>query len=99
MLKHTTPWAIRSRPWADIKRRERSCREALRLNPPYPEAHTNLGNALRFLGRVDEAEISVREALRLKPHNPVVYNNLGNVLIHQGKLVEAAGRLWRCLRP
>jgi predicted O-linked N-acetylglucosamine transferase (SPINDLY family) len=73
----------------------------LRLNPHYPEAHTNLGNALRFLGRVDAAEISFREALRLKPHNPVAYNNLGNVLIDQGKLMEAADAFGRAsaLRP
>jgi tetratricopeptide (TPR) repeat protein len=41
---------------------ETSYREALRLRPNYPEAHNDLGNALRALGRVAEAERSYREA-------------------------------------
>jgi protein O-GlcNAc transferase len=73
----------------------------LRLNANYVEAHNNLGNALGFLGRVEEAEICLREALRLRPSYSIAYNNLGNVLIRQARLVEAAEAFQRAaaLRP
>src|SRR5579863_5808101 len=69
---------------------EASCREALRLQPDYPEAHNNLGNALLDLGRPVEAEASYREALRLQPAFPEARNNLGTALLDLGRPAEAA---------
>ena len=68
---------------------EASCREALRLQPDYTEAHVNLGNALLDLGRPVEAEASYREALRLRPNYPEAHNNLGNALLDLGRAAEA----------
>ena len=36
---------------------EASCRQALTLEPGYPEGHNNLGNALKDQGRLEEAEV------------------------------------------
>ena len=47
--------------------------------PDSPEIHYNLANALRDLGRLNDAVASYRQALRLKPEHLKAYNNLGNV--------------------
>ena len=60
-------------------------REALRLKPDYPEAHANLGNALKDQGKLDEAITECREALRLKPDYAEAHYNLGNALSQPGK--------------
>jgi serine/threonine-protein kinase len=65
-------------------------REALRLKPNFPEAHSNLGAALSDQGKYAEAEAEYREGLRLRPNYPEAHNNLGNALAAQGKLREAA---------
>ena len=57
----------------------------MRLRPALVSAHSNLGNALRSLGRADEAEKCLREALRLKPDYAEAHNNLGIVLVQLGR--------------
>ncbi len=42
-------------------------RTALALKPDYAEAHNNLGNALKDLGRLEEAVATYHKALALKP--------------------------------
>ena len=48
----------------------------MELKPDYHEAHNNLGNALRYLGRFAEAEASYRRALELKRDFHMAHNNL-----------------------
>jgi tetratricopeptide (TPR) repeat protein len=43
------------------------CEEALRLSPGYVAAHLNCANALKALGRDDDAARHVEEARRLAP--------------------------------
>jgi len=64
-------------------------REAIRIEPDYPEACDNLGNALHIKGRTDEAISEFREAIRLKPDYAEAHNNLGAALCDTGKIDEA----------
>jgi hypothetical protein len=71
----------------------RSFKYAIQLEPNFPDAFNNLGNALREvsdpppplsfseprlqIGNLDEAIQCYRSSLRLKPDHPHAYNNLG----------------------
>ena len=73
----------------------------LELNPDFPEAHLNLGNALEEQGQFDAAVACFRRARALDPNIPEAHNNLGNVLQMQGRLKEAVAcfRSALSLRP
>ena len=64
-------------------------RRAVALLPTLPEAHNNLGNVLRSLGRESEAAACFRQALALRPAYPEALNNLGTVLQDLGQPEEA----------
>ena len=53
------------------------------------EAHSNLGLALKGLGKLKEAVASYHKALALKPDYAKAHNNLGNVLRELGRLEDA----------
>ena len=57
-----------------------SYHKALASKPDYVEAHYNLGNVLKNLGKPEEAIASYRKALALKPDYAEAHNNLGNML-------------------
>jgi protein O-mannosyl-transferase len=63
--------------------------EALRLQPAYPEAHNNLGNALLASGRATEAVAHYEEAIRLRPGFGEARSNLANALLQAGRAPEA----------
>lgn len=63
---------------------------AASLLPGDAEVHSNLGHALKALGRLDDAAASYRRALEVKPDLAEVHNNLGNILKAQGTLDDAA---------
>ena len=46
------------------------------MKPDYAEAHNNLGNTLKELGRLAEAEVSYKQAIVLKPDLATAYWNL-----------------------
>jgi len=60
------------------------------LKPGFAEAHSNLGNTLKELGRLDEALASYNQAIALKPDYAEAHSNLGNTLQELGRLDEAA---------
>jgi tetratricopeptide (TPR) repeat protein len=67
-------------------------REALRLNPDFPEGHNSLGNALTAAGRATEAIAELTAAVRIAPRYAEAYSNLGNALARNGQWQEAIGR-------
>jgi predicted O-linked N-acetylglucosamine transferase (SPINDLY family) len=66
-----------------------SFQEALRQNPDFAEAHTNLGNALHDKGQLDEAIACYERVVQLRPASAEAYTNLGGALRERSKLDEA----------
>jgi len=66
--------------------------------PNDAEAHSNMGNTLLDMGRLDEAEASYRRALKIKPDFAEAHSNLGNILKELGRLDEAVTSYQRALR-
>ena len=64
-------------------------REALRIDPDFPEALSNLGATLANLGRLDEAIGEFRRLLSLRPDYAEAHNNLGVALGRAGRKAEA----------
>jgi tetratricopeptide (TPR) repeat protein len=62
---------------------------AAQLAPQDAEAHNNLGNTFKKLGRLDETEASYTQAIVLKADYVEAHCNLGNILQELGRLKEA----------
>ena len=71
--------------------------KAAELLPDDAQAHSNLGNALRDLGRLDDAVASYRRALAIKPDYAEAHGNLGIVLQDLGRLDDAVASYRRAL--
>jgi len=71
---------------------------AAMLLPDDAEAHSNLGNALRDLGRFDAAVASYRRALEINPRYAEAHSNLGNALRDLGQLDAAVASYRRALQ-
>ena len=72
-------------------------RNTVSLLPTDPEAHCNLGNALRALGQSAEAMNSLGRAIELAPGNAAAHNDLGSALADLGRLDEAVASYRRAL--
>jgi tetratricopeptide (TPR) repeat protein len=66
-----------------------SYQQALRINPAFAEAYSNLANVLSALERYEEAVSNCQQALRLKPNYAKAYVNLGNAYIGLDRRDEA----------
>jgi tetratricopeptide (TPR) repeat protein len=64
-------------------------RQAIALDPGFPEAHGNLGIALKDQGQLDEAIAAYRKAIELRPNFAAAHSNLGNALKDKGLFDEA----------
>jgi tetratricopeptide (TPR) repeat protein len=73
-------------------------REAVRLDPGYPDAHYNLGVVLASLGRFDEAVPEYRAALRLNPRMAGAHLSLGLALLNREQFDEAIPAFEEALR-
>jgi len=62
---------------------------AVLLAPDDAEAHSNLGQYFKDMGRFEEAEASCRHAVAIDPNFAEAHNNLGNILIALKRLDEA----------
>ena len=70
---------------------------AERLQPSQPAALTNEGNALRLLGRIDDAIAAYQRSLRTKPTFDAC-TSLGKTFIDAGRLPEAIAQFEAALR-
>ncbi|MHB8354564.1 MAG: tetratricopeptide repeat protein, partial [Burkholderiales bacterium] len=71
---------------------------ATELLPDDAEAHYNLANALKALGRLDDAVASYHRVLKFRPDLAEAHNNLGNALKDLGRLDDAVTSYHRALR-
>ena len=69
---------------------EASCKQAIRLNPNFFEAHGNLGTILQRQGKLDAAIASYQVGLKINPQDARGHFNLGTVLRDNGALGDAA---------
>ncbi|KAH8071879.1 protein N-acetylglucosaminyltransferase [Aureococcus anophagefferens] len=72
-----------------IKRAPGVAEVALDIEPNFPDACNNLGNALREHGDLEEAIACYRRALLLRPDHAHAHNNLGNAMKDKGLVNEA----------
>ncbi|OWK34714.1 TPR repeat protein [Fimbriiglobus ruber] len=72
--------------------------KALSQRPSVAAYHCNLGEALRGLGRLAEAEASCRTALNLQPVYPEASHNLGVILFRQRRWSDAETNLRAALQ-
>ena len=68
---------------------ESAYQEALRLNPSYSEAQSNLGNVWRSQGKLKEAAQAFQTVIQITPSSVEAHNNLGVVLKELGDLHKA----------
>jgi len=76
----------------------RECQEAVRIQPDYDPAYSNLG--LFYAEKKDYASAirNLEEAVRLSPRDTKPRNNLGNVFYLQGRYAEAHEQFAEVLR-
>ncbi len=66
--------------------------KAIQSAPDNASYHSNLGEALRALGRFDEATAAYEKALAIDPGFAMAHNNLANVLADSGQKEDALAR-------
>jgi tetratricopeptide (TPR) repeat protein len=72
-------------------------RKTLALHPEFPEAHFNLGNVLRELGRPEEALQSYQRAIDVDPRLAVAHYNLADLSMEREETAQAIEHLERAL--
>ncbi|MFT7430540.1 MAG: tetratricopeptide (TPR) repeat protein [Colwellia sp.] len=89
---HQFSWKVLGAIYGDTGRKPEALdanQKAIQLAPHDAEAHNNLGNALKELDRLDDAELSLRQAIALKLGYAEAHNNLSVILKELGRLDEA----------
>ena len=71
---------------------------ALERDPSLVEAHNNLGNALRQLGKLDHAKSRFEKAIEISPDFAAPHYNLGSLLADVGNLDQAVNCLARAVK-
>jgi predicted O-linked N-acetylglucosamine transferase (SPINDLY family) len=72
--------------------------KAIGINGAVAVYHSNLGNALKDLGRLDDAVAVYDTAVRLKPDYAEAHYNLGNALMDLGRLGDAVAAYETAIR-
>ena len=92
-LKRARDYRARGLPDAAIA----ELRALIAAQPDFAEAHHQLGNGLKSLGRFAEAILSLREAARLAPGEAAVWLNLGVAALELGGREEAVAAFGRAI--
>ena len=90
--KHQFSWKILGALYSQTGRLFESLdakKKAVDLNPDDHESHYNLGNTLKDLDMLEDAEVSYRKAILLKPVYVEAYSSLAMTLKSLGRLREA----------
>ena len=82
----------------DLKNAEKELRAAIRINPDFTEAHSNLGTLLKDMGKKEDAEKEYRDAIRINPDYATAHYNLGNLLKNMGRNEDAEAEYREALR-
>src|SRR5262249_15415890 len=93
--------ALAIRAKGDLDEAIAASQEAIRINKDSPEAHTNLGNVLHDVGRLDEAITEYRAAIATRHNFSQAYKahlNLGNALLGKGRQDEAIAEYREAIR-
>jgi hypothetical protein len=72
--------------------------DAIARYPSDPDFYTNLGIALRKLGRYADAEQAYKKAIKLNPKDWVPWSDLANVYLKQDKLKETVATFEEVLK-
>ena len=72
--------------------------KAAQFLPDDPNAHYNLGVALKSAGRLEDAAACYRKAVALKPDFAEAYGNLGSVFKDLGRLEDAVSSYRRAIK-
>ena len=93
-------WNILGLTNAGIKKlneAEKCFQTTIKLKPDFVEAHYNLGNAQKKLGKHSDALASYAQAIKLKPDFVEAYNNLGKTQKELGKHSDAVDSYVRAI--
>lgn len=88
-VEFTTRWG-RMHPLEGLERYQAE----IARHPDDADLRVGYGNALKFLGRTDQAEAEYQRAGELDPENPHVWHNLAELAADRGDYAEAI-RLWQ----
>jgi Tfp pilus assembly protein PilF len=89
--------AIRASEAGDSAGAERHLVSALRLDPDFSEAHTNLGAEYARSGRLQQAYSEFESALKLGPKGAIQYCNIAVVALALNRIDEAEGEVRQAL--
>ncbi len=73
------------------------CRQALALNPQYPDVYANLGTCYMGIGKLDSGAVFLEIANGLNPNSPLVMSSLATAYQRQNKYDQAERLLRRAL--
>ena len=73
-------------------------KKALKINPYYADAYSNMGNVLKDKGDLEAAIQSYKQALKIKPDYAQAYSNMGIALKGKGDLNAAISSYKQALK-
>jgi tetratricopeptide (TPR) repeat protein len=100
-------WAGECRAWLEwhqlepspekVTAAEKSCRQALDLDPDLAESHTSLGDLYRNTGTFEKAILEYNQALRIKPRLSIAWRGIGLSYDEMGREREAENALHKAV--